>query len=50
MLSYCLKCSKKYRNKSLRVAKTRKGRPMLLSKRAVCCSKKSGFIKDQEAS
>ena len=37
-------------SKNPKVIKTKNGRIMLLSKRAVCDSKKSKFIKDQEAS
>ena len=50
MLSYCLKCRKNTESKNPKVAKKKKGRIMLLSKRAVCDSKKSKFIKQQEAS
>ena len=47
MKSYCLKCRKNTENINLRV-ETR-GRTMVLSKCAICGSKKSGFIKNQEA-
>ena len=50
MLSYCLKCRKNTKSKNPEVASTKKGRIMLLSKCAVCNSKKSKFIKQQEAS
>ena len=50
MLSYCLKYRKKEESKSPTFAKTQTEKPMLLSKRAVCDSKKSRFIKEQEAS
>ena len=51
MLSYyCFKCRKNTESKNLKVAKTKNGRIMLLSKCAVCDSKKSKFIKEQEAS
>ena len=50
MLSYCLKCKKNTESKNPKVAKTRNRRIMLLSKCAVCSSKKSKFIKQQEAS
>ena len=40
MLSYCLKC-KKTESKNPEVVKTKNGRIILLSKRAVCNSKKS---------
>ena len=46
MLLYCLKCSKNTESKNPKVAST----IMLLSKCAVCDSKKSKFIKQQEAS
>ena len=50
MLSYCLKCKKNTESKNPKVAKTRNRRIMLLSKCAVCSSKKLKFIKQQEAS
>ena len=50
MLSYCLKCRKNTESKILKVAKTKNGRIMLLSKCGVCDSKKSKFIRQQEAS
>ena len=50
MVSYCLKCRRNTGSKNPRVAKTKNGRIMLLSKFAVCDSKKSKFIKEQEAS
>ena len=50
MLSYCLKYRKYTESKNLKVAKTKNGRIMLLSKCEVCNSKKSKFIKQQEAS
>ena len=50
MLSYCLKCRKNTESKNPKVSKTRNERIMLLSKCAVCYSKKSKFIKEQEAS
>ena len=50
MLSYCLKCRKNTESKIPKVAKTKNGRIMLLSKFAVCDSKKSKFIKQQEGS
>ena len=48
MKSYCLKCRKNTENINPRVSKTSNGRTMLLSKCAICGSKKSRFIKDQE--
>ena len=49
MLSYCLKCRKNTESKNPTVVKTKSGRIMLLSKCAVCYSKKSKFIKEQKA-
>ena len=50
MLSYCLKCRKYTESKNKKVARTKKGRIMILSKCTVCDSKKSKFRKEQEAS
>ena len=50
MLWYCLKCRKNTDSKISQVVKTKSGRIILLSKCAVCDSKKSKFIKEQEAS
>ena len=50
MLSYCLNCRKNTESKNPQVVKTKNGKLMLLSKRAMCDSKKSKFIKEQEAS
>ena len=49
MKSYCLKCRKDTENINLKISKTSNGRTMLLSKCAICDSKKSRFIKNQEA-
>ena len=49
MLLYCLKCRRNKKNKNPKVAWTKNGRIMLLSKCPVCDSKKSKFIKQQEA-
>ena len=49
MKSYCLKCRKDTENINPRVSKTSNGRTMVLSKCAICDSKKSRFIKSQEA-
>ena len=49
MLSYCLKCKNNTESKNPKVEKTKNGRIMLLSKFTVCNSKKSKFIKEQEA-
>ena len=50
MLFYCLKCTGNTDSKDPRVVKTKIGRIMLLSNCAMCDSKKSRFIKEQEAS
>ena len=49
MKSYCLKCRKDTENINPKVSKTSNGRTMLLSKCAICGSKKSRFIKNQKA-
>ena len=49
MKSYCLKCRKNPENLNSRVSKTSNGRTMVLPKCAICDSKKSRFIKNQEA-
>ena len=49
MKSYCLKCRKDTENINPKVSKTSNGRTMLLSNCAICNSKKSRFIKNQEA-
>ena len=50
MLSYYLKCRKNTESKNPQDVKTKNGRITLLSKCAVCDSKKLKFIKEQEAS
>ena len=49
MKSYCLKCKKDTENINPRVSNTSNGKTMLLSKCTKCGSKKSRFIKNQEA-
>ena len=49
MKSYCLKCRKNTENTNSKVSKASNGRAMIMSKCAVCSSKKSRFIKNQEA-
>ena len=49
MLSYCLNCRRNTESKNPKVVRTKNGKIMLLSKCAVCNSKKSKFIKEQEA-
>ena len=50
MLSYCLKCKNNTERINRRVSKTSNNKTMLLSKCDICGSKKSRFIKEQEAS
>ena len=49
MLSYCLKCRKNTESINPKVLKTTNGKTMILSKCAICGSKKSKFIKQQKA-
>ena len=49
MESYCLKCKKYTKNINPQVSSTSNGKLMILSKCAICGSKKSRFIKNQEA-
>ena len=49
MLTYCLKCKKNIKNIDAKMMETKIGRFMLSSKCAVCGSKKSKFMKEQEA-
>ena len=49
MKSYCLNCRKDTEKINPRVLKTSNGRTMVLSKCEICGSKKSRFIKNQEA-
>ena len=48
MLSYCLKYKKNAESINPKVLKTTNGRMMILSKCAICGSKKSKFIKEQQ--
>ena len=48
MLFYCLKCRKNTESKNHEVVKTKNGRIKLLLKCAVCKSKLSRFIEEQE--
>ena len=50
MLSYRLNCRKNTESKNPKVARAKKVIIMLLLKCAICNSKKSKFIKQQEAS
>ena len=49
MKSYCLKCKKDTEQINPSVLSTSNGRTMILTKCAICDSKKSRFIKNQEA-
>ena len=49
MESYCLKCKKHTKNIDPQVSSTSNGKFMILSKCAICGSKKSKFIKKQDA-
>ena len=49
MLSYCLKCKKNTESINPIVSKTSNGQTIILSKCAICDSKKSKFIKAQQA-
>ena len=51
MLSYCLKCKKKKNTESInpKVLKIVNGKTMMLLKCVICASKKSKFIKKQQA-
>ena len=49
MLSYCLKCKRNTESIKPKVLKTINGKAITLSKCAICGSKKSNFIKEQEA-
>ena len=49
MKLYCLKCRKNTENINPIVLKASNGRAMVLPKCAMCGSKKSRFIKNQEA-
>ena len=49
MKSYFLKCRKDTDNVNPKISKTSNGRTMVLSNCAICNSKKSRFIRNQEA-
>ena len=48
MKAYCLKCKKDTENIDPNISNTSNGKAMTLSKCAICGSKKSRFIKNQE--
>ena len=49
MQSYCLKCKKNTESINPQVSKTSNGKTIILSQCAMCGSKKSKFIKKQQA-
>ena len=49
MKSYCINCRKGTKNINPKVSGTSNNKAMILSKCAICGSKKSRFIKNQEA-
>ena len=49
MKFYCLKCRKDTENINPKVSSTSNGKAMILSRCAICGSRKSRFIKNQEA-
>ena len=49
METYCLKCKKNTKNIDPRISGTSNGKAIILSKCTICGSKKSRFIKNQEA-
>ena len=49
MSSSCLKCRRNAESINPKVLKTTNGKTMILSKCAICGSKKSKFIKEQQA-
>ena len=49
MLSYCFKCRKNTKCINPKVSKTTNGKAIILSTCAICGSKKSKLIKEQEA-
>ena len=49
MLSYCFKCRRNTKSINPKVSKTTNGKAIILSTYAICGSKKSKFIKEQEA-
>ena len=49
MKSFCLNCRKDTENINARISNTSNGKTMILSKSGICASKKSRFIKNQEA-
>ena len=48
MLSYCFKCRRNTESINLKVSKTTNGKAIILSTCAICGSKKSKFITQQD--
>ena len=49
MLSYCLKCKRNIASINPKVLKTTNAKAIILSTCGICSSKRSKFIKEQEA-
>ena len=49
MLSYCFKCRRNTKSINPKVSKTNNGKAIILSICAICGSKNSKFIKEQQA-
>ena len=49
METHCLNCKKNTKNIDLKMSSSSTGKAMILSKCPICDSKKSRFIKNQEA-
>ena len=49
MKTYCLKCRKDTENIDPKILSTSNGKAMILSKCVICGSKKSKFLKNEEA-
>ena len=47
--TYCLSCRKNSENTNLKIVKSKNNRSMIQSNCAICDSKKSRFIKEQQA-
>ena len=47
--TYCLSCRKNAENTNLKIGKSKNNRSMIQSNCAICGSKKSRFIKEQQA-
>ena len=47
--TYCLSCRKDTTNTNLRIVKSKNNRSMIQSNCSICGSKKSRFIKEQQA-